>query len=277
MAPAAAERDASAAVKVEMGDAGALCRNKAALLARYLGSPSVKQLDEIGSPESREMIAGAREINDSIDQGAISAGECRRVDEALRLVSAAAALAGAKPVDSREQRMKYVERARQFDAYVQAVSLTSPSAWPQEIRRRFAAAELKSAEAAKLAEEGRFPQADDAIESAYREMLEIVRALNDGKMVVHELVFKSPEEEYRYEREKNRSYEMLLQIAAGESGTSEELRAHIARMIALNSERRRAADRFSLRGDPADAIKEIESASRELAKTLRLTGVMVWE
>lgn len=257
--------------------ANPLCRNKSALLARYLESAQVRDITDAGAPAAVEMIERARALQSGDVAISPSADGCAQIDEGIRLVSAAAALSGDRPADAKELRARYLERARQFDAYVQAISLTARNAWPQEVRRRFAAAELKSAQAARSAGEGDFASADVAIEAAYGEMLEIVRALNDGKMVVHELIFKSPEEEYRYEKERNRSYEMLLQIAAEESGTSAELRAHLAAVIAKNNLSRQAAEEMATNGEAAGAIRGMEAASRDLAKALRLTGVMVWE
>jgi hypothetical protein len=269
-----AAEDAS---ELNVEGASALCRSKAALLARYLESEPVRELAEAGSPASVEMIDRARALQEENAAGAVADGGCAQIDEALRLVSAAAAQSGVRQENAQDQHAHYLERARQFDAYVQAISLTARNTWPQEVRRRFAAAELKSAEAAKRAGEGDFARAEEAIEAAYGEMLEIVRALNDGKMVVHELIFKTPEEEYRYEKERNRSYEMLLQIAAEDFGASPELRAHVAQVIARNNLSRQGAEQKAASGEAAGAIREMEAASRDLAKTLRLTGVMVWE
>lgn len=274
MSLSAAAEDAT---ELNVSGASALCRSKAALLARYLESDPVRDVIETGPPASVDKIERARALQEENAAGAGTGDPCARVDEALRLVSAAASQSGARPESAKVQRAHYLERARQFDAYVQAISLTARNAWPPEVRRRFAAAELKSAEAATRANDGDYARAEEAIEAAYREMLEIVRALNDGKMVVHELVFKTPEEEYRYEKERNRSYEMLLQIASEESGASPELRAHLAQVIAKNNLSRQGAEQIAAKGEAADAIRAMETASRELAKALRLTGVMVWE
>lgn len=254
-----------------------LCRNKANLLARVLASDFVVKISEEGAAPDRSMIEEAQATSDSIGPGVVSPADCARIDEALRLVSAAASSSGVRSAAPGELQAEYITRARQFDAYVQAVSLPDRSAWPEEIRRRFAAAQLKAAQAAKLAEDKHFGDAKSVMDSAYQEMLEVVRALNDGKMVVHELIFHSPDEEYVYEKERNRSYEMLLQIAVDKSETSEELRAHITQVIAENNQLRLAAEARYDKGEPVAAIREFEAASRNLAKALRLTGVMVWE
>lgn len=253
-----------------------LCENKTVLLDRYLENQSTRDIEENGAEAAKWMIARAHELSRASSAGAAAEDGCKHIDEALRLITAAAA-SEREGTDADADKSYYLQRAGQFNAYLQAMSLTQRADWPGDVRERFATADLKFAEAAKHADDGDFAAARATIEIAYRELLEIIKLLNDGKLVVHELVFKTPQDEFQYERDRNRSFEMLLQIAVDEIAPSRELAAHITHVIDENTRHRTLASQLAEAGDPAQAIVEMELASRELAKALRLMGVMVWD
>ncbi|HXI88217.1 MAG TPA: hypothetical protein VNH64_12215 [Parvularculaceae bacterium] len=260
----------------DQAESARLCQSKASLLKRYLETPAAANIERAGSEAAKGALAVARARLKATDDGAAFSGGCAEFDEALHLINTAAAYAP-KPRDAKEDRAAYRKRYEQFSAYIKALSASPRAEWPAELRRRFAQADLKIAEAGKYAAESRFSDARIAADAAYQDLLYVVKGLNDGKLVVHQLVFKNPADEFRYEQDRNRSYEMLLQLAIKDTPPSPELAALVQRVISENFVRRAAAGRLSEAGDDRQATAEMEVASRELAKTLRLVGVMVWD
>lgn len=255
------------------GEETSICEQKALLLKHLLNSASTRRTEEAGTPAAKEKIARSRAISESLTPGALRREDCARADTALRLMSGAAAGNGGPA--RQDAKSRYIARRRQVRAYVQAISMSPRSSWPDAIRRLFAAVDLKSIEAAKLAEGGRYEAAYEAIDQAYRDMLVVVRAIKNGETVVHELKFETPQEEYQYELDRNRSFEMLLQISIVDSPVSEELSRHYARVVTANDGHRREAAALADAGKFGDAILKLELANRELGKMLRLMGIFV--
>lgn len=254
-----------------------ICAKKARLLESYLNSPSAKKIDTQGAQKARDMLAKARADLDAFKTENTGAGDCAAIDEGLRQVGPAMAASGLKASDAGKHKAAYELRARQLNAYIQALSVSSRDQWPGEIKQQFADTEIQISRAERFANEGLFEDAHTMIEGAYAAMLAILRDLHDGKSVIHRLVFETPADEYRYEVDRNRSYEMLLTIALDESPASEETTKHVADVFAKNDSMRATARGQAASGAYPDAIKTMEFASRELAKTLRLLGVMVWD
>ncbi|MFQ5563399.1 MAG: hypothetical protein ACE5FO_07505 [Parvularculaceae bacterium] len=254
-----------------------ICARKARLLESYLNSPSAKKIETQGARQAQELVARARERLKSGMPESGATGDCPNLDEGLRLIVSAMTASGLKETDENKHKAGYALRARQLNAYIQALSVSSRRQWPSEIRQQFADAEIRIARAGRLAAEGRYEEAHKTIETAYATVLAILRDLHDGKSILHRLVFETPLEEYQYEVDRNRSYEMLLIIALDESPVSNELTVHVAEVFSINDSMRAEAHNQVEAGAYADAIKTMESASRKLAKTLRLLGVMVWD
>ncbi len=264
-------------VSANMTETEVMCARKVRLLETYLNSPSAKQIDSQGSQAAREMLAKAwanllmTATNGGIDE------QCSSIDEGLRLITAAMVTSGVKATDKQKHKSGYERGARQLGAYLRALSVSSRDQWSTELKMRIGEAEVQIARAERLADKKKYEEAHTVMESAYAAVLTIVRDLHDGKSVVNELVFETPFEEYKYEVDKNRSYEMLVSIALSELPASEELQKHVAKVFTQNEVLRdRAREKIEAENFP-DAIRTIESANRDLAKTLRFLGVMVWD
>lgn len=267
---------AAAAQDLAAEEAARLCKSKASLLKRHLDTQAVAAIENAGDEAARRAIAVARARLAAVNGDEDVAIACPEFDQALRVIASASA-ASSKSRGAGQDKAAYQQRYQQFSVYLKALSASPRSEWPTDLKRRFAQADLKFAEAGKYAADNRFDLANAAVETAYRDLLTVIKELNDGKLVVHQLVFKTPSDEFRYEQDRNRSYEMLLQIAISESPPPPELAAHVQRVIVDNSRRRIAAEQLSGDSDYGQAITEMEIASRELAKALRLVGVMVWD
>lgn len=110
-------------------------------------------------------------------------------------------------------------------------------------------------------------RASSAVESA----LSRARA---RETVTYALEFKTPEDEYRYEYERNRSYVSLAQILLNTAPA--ELRRRIPlikRLIARSEKQVAEAEALKQSGDMAQALTTIERANKTIVQALRMGGL----
>ena len=89
---------------------------------------------------------------------------------------------------------------------------------------------------------------------------------------MQELKFDSIEDEFRYERSRNRSYEMLVQMALDEQRVSPRNRDSAVAAIAGNHGARDQADALATGGDAKGALALLEVSTGRLIAMLRSAG-----
>ena len=120
--------------------------------------------------------------------------------------------------------------------------------------------------------------AREALEQVYRDIVGLVSEIRRGHTVVVSRVFETPQGEFEYERRRNHSYDLLVQIALAERGGGQPgLAALAARLIADSEALRDQAEREGASGDFATAIGTLERATERLLVVLRASGVVTME
>ena len=99
--------------------------------------------------------------------------------------------------------------------------------------------------------------------------------LRDRETLVQTLEFATVEDEFRYERNRNRSYEMLVEIVLGERSLSPRARADAVATLAVNRGVREQADGLAAGGDARGALKVLEDSTGHLVTALRAAGVPI--
>lgn len=119
---------------------------------------------------------------------------------------------------------------------------------------------------------GKGDAASATLQEAYMLTEQALIRLRDSETVVYERKFRTPADEYRYERELYRSYESLVAKAIGEAGKAAppDVQAMAAEARALDEQATGAAQR----GDYALAIRKSEGASAAMQRALERLGVM---
>jgi len=125
------------------------------------------------------------------------------------------------------------------------------------------------------ASQGRHEDANKLLASAYEKTSMSLANLRANETLEHRLVFKTPEEEYRYEKNRFKSSEILLRLIVAERNPGptslEEIRGHVDKAVILDAE----AVRFAGRGEYSVAIKKQEAAVDSLTRALRRAGLPI--
>ena len=256
-----------------------LLEQKAALLASYLDSAMTRRVAEGGNAEAKALVGRAaallEPVRDALAAGDFTAAE-RDLDEALRSLGMASQIAAtARSVETEAQaRVRYERLRGRIDSYLASGTAGAGTPWQGAAARL----ETLTAEAAALAGAGRYRDANKLLGEAYRTVVAIVAESRAGQTVVSRLSFATVQDELDYERRRNDSYEMLLDLMLSErEPVAESLRALVDRHRADSGELRRRADDAAAAGEYRTAIDRMEEATRRLARALQAGGVPVSE
>ena len=96
--------------------------------------------------------------------------------------------------------------------------------------------------------------------------------LRDRETLVQELRFANVEDEYRYERNRNRSYEMLVEMALDEQRIPARNREAATGVLGANRGTREQAEAMAGGGDAGAALKLLEDSTGRLIGVLRAAG-----
>ena len=256
-----------------------LLEQKAALVASYLDSAMARRVAEGDDAEAKALVVRAATLLDRIRR-ALAAGEFaaaeRDLDEALRSLGMATQIAAtARSAETEAQaRVRYERLRGRIDSYLASGTAGAGTPWQSAAARL----ETLTAEAAALAGTGRYRDANKLLGEAYRTVVAIVAESRAGQTVVSRLSFATAQDELDYERRRNDSYEMLLDLMLSErEPAADTLRALVGRHRADSGDLRRRADAAAEAGDYRTAIDRMEEATRRLARALQAGGVPVSE
>ena len=156
-----------------------------------------------------------------------------------------------------------IERAGHLSA-AESADVASLRARLGEADRQFAGGDLKPAR--------------ETLDHAYRDIVGLVSDIRRGHTVVVSRVFETPRDEFEYERRRNRSYDLLVQIALAERGGGQPgLAALAARLTAESEKLRDQAEQEGASGQFATAIGTMEHATERLLVVLRASGLVMIE
>ncbi|MFQ5618239.1 MAG: hypothetical protein ACE5FR_04635 [Rhodospirillales bacterium] len=262
-----------------------LLEQKVALLANYLKSAMTRR---IAGGDNAQAKARVRRAEALLGQArhALGLGDealaDRLLNEALRTLSAASRLAvrGRRADSEAQARTRYERLRRHIDSYLKSASEGSGGTGADTVWQS-AATKLtaSTAEAEALAADGRYVDASKLLAKTYRAVVAAIAESRRGQTVISSLRFAGPEDEFDYERRRNDSYEMLLELMLSErQGTATgALRALVERSVAESRSLRGQADHAAAAGDYQTAIDAMEEATRRLTRALRAGGLRLPE
>jgi hypothetical protein len=129
------------------------------------------------------------------------------------------------------------------------------------------------ARAEKLLHEGNYKESLASLTRAAVMVESALMQIRNQETLVHELKFNSPEEEYAYERRRNQSYEMLVEMAMTEgklASVSQEVGTAAMRENRAARERAEAALKA---GQAKAGSRGLETATGRLMQVLRAGGL----
>lgn len=151
-------------------------------------------------------------------------------------------------------------------SFVETAMARGPAAMALLDERRL---EVLLKDAETLSRQGEAARATATLQSAYDLTEQALIRLRDNETVVYERRFRTPADEYRYERDLMNSYDQLLSRALEQDTPAE------AAALADRARIRKAqAEAEASSGDYASAARTAESASEILLHALQKFGLM---
>jgi tetratricopeptide (TPR) repeat protein len=102
-----------------------------------------------------------------------------------------------------------------------------------------------------------------------------IEGLRGGEELTRTLDFKSKEEEYHYEVDRNDTHQMLVKVFAEEKITNDSTRARVEGFLQTALGLRVAADALGRQGEFEAAIGKLEESTKELIKAIRSAGLYI--
>lgn len=259
--------------------ARAAAASKLGLLAKMLeGDAMNKRVAASGNAVAQEKMQQARAAHQSalaLQAGGDHAGAEAGANDALRLLREALKAADNRTVDEERAKADYAARRERVlgfrDAYlrIQAEKSRARGGVLDDDQLNALITQAES-----LARQGRHEEGSQLLARAGGMLEQALTRLRDKETLVHELKFASVEEELQYERNRNQSYALLLDLVVSEKRTA-GLQEMVRKAIAENQAARARADATASGSDARGALKILEGATATLAQTLRAAGVPV--
>lgn len=262
-------------------EAERLLSQKAVMLDAYLGSERVAAAVRSGDPKNLEAVERARadfaEGAEALGKGDLQRAE-RSLNAGLRQVSTLVLQQGAQAEPAAVKKDDFKARRNQINSFMRALEVGSDvsSLSPWTGRLTIARNGLQQADA--LFDQEKYAEANTRLASIYEDVMVIVSEARRNQSIIYRLNFATPADEYSYELERNKSYEILVDIALAEKQNADKaLRPYILKLIEQSRDLRRQAGVQAASGDHIKAIGTLETATRTLVQALRSAGVTVME
>lgn len=131
------------------------------------------------------------------------------------------------------------------------------------------------AESDRLLQDGQVSAARASLDETYERVKLAVEELRGGDTLVRELNFATPEEEYRYELDRNDTHQMLITVLLAEKLDNPRLQERAEPFIVDADRLRTKASEAAAARDFDAAIDLLEQSTRELIRAIRSAGVYI--
>jgi len=135
------------------------------------------------------------------------------------------------------------------------------------------AAERLAADA--LLQEGKTAAAKTHIDRAYVATKLSVERARKGETLLRELSFETPEDEYKYEVDRNDTHRMLLKVLLDDKMQSERIRDRVVVHVTKSEKLREQAEVNAGNKEYEKAIDMMEESTSELVRAIRSAGVYI--
>ena len=195
--------------------------------------------------------------------------------QGLAAVSAASRLVGDAARKTEYDRAHYEtlrKRVLSFSEAFQRVVVEKPG---QEIAALLDQEKVSGLlrEAEGLAVQGDYEGANRQASVAASIVEQALASARDRDTLLHELSFSTQEEEYEYEKQRNMSYRLLVNMLEREETVNSTALAQVRAAVEENDGIRKAAEQMAQKGDMTAAIRQLEQGTERLARILRMSGL----
>lgn len=217
-------------------------------------------------------LQSAKELNQQGD----FAGAEGKLREAIRLLSEAARAAGNSSQVSPKQSGDYELRRNSVDALASAHDRVATEKGLADANSALQAMVAKSLAASDaLLAEGDAVAARALLDATYDAVKTSIESMRGGDTLVRELNFESPEDEYRYELDRNDTHRMLVEVLFAEKLAASPMRGTADTFLEKADDLRTQAVAASADADFKQAIELLEQSTKELIRAIRSAGVYI--
>ena len=136
--------------------------------------------------------------------------------------------------------------------------------------------EKSVAEAARLAQGGKYREGRSELDRAYLVAKAGISSMRSGDTLVRSLNFASKEEEYHYEIDRNDTHLMLINMLVQEKrADNPALDQQVSVFVAKARTLRTSAEEAAGRKDHVQAVRLLEESTAELVRAIRNAGIYI--
>ena len=192
------------------------------------------------------------------------------------LPSEAARAANGHPPITRKQADDYQLRRDSVEALATAHDRVAREKGQDELNAALQARVAQDVAASdELLAGGDAAGARTMLDSTYRAVKASLEGLRGGDTLVRELKFDSPEDEYRYELDRNDTHRMLVDVLFAEKMQNSPMRPTADAFRDKASNLREQAEAAASAAEFDAAIDLLEQSTRELIRAIRSAGVYI--
>lgn len=244
-------------------------------------SSAARQIEASKAPEAMARRDKARELHKAA-RAALQAGDLSRAAALLSEVRAsffdAVRMAAPEEVLAKKLEADYRARLDSVNALLGAYRRVAneKGSSGKMIADTVAQIDRLVADAAVLAQAGKYKEGRAELDRAYLVAKASVSSLRSGDTLVRTLNFANKEEEYHYEIDRNDTHQMLIKVLVEEKRASNPaLDQQVQTFTAKAKELRGAAEASAAKKDHAQAVRLLEESTAELVKAIRNAGIYI--
>ena len=239
-------------------------------------SSAARQIESGQAPDAVAKRNKAREIYKAAT-AALAADDLSRVAQLLTEVRSlffeAVRLAAPEEVTAKKLEADYKMRLESVNALLGAYKrVANEKDKPAKgIAETVAQIESGVAEAAKMAQLGKYREGRIELDRVYLVAKAGISNLRSGDTLVRSLNFASNEEEYHYEVDRNNTHQMLIEVLASEKQSDSRVQSFVTAAKGLRSQAEAAANNKEY----TTGVKLLEESTAELVRAIRSAGIYI--
>ncbi|MDH3635700.1 MAG: hypothetical protein OES20_13455 [Gammaproteobacteria bacterium] len=216
-----------------------------------------------------------RKAQDKIDSGDEKAAS-DFLNQSARLMFEAIKLATPTSLGEDKEIVNYGQRRESVIALQDAFNRISDENNETEVRSKVndQLATLVG-RADDLLQQGNNVAARVEIDKAYHLLKVTIESIRSGQTLVRSLQFKSKEEEYLYEIDRNDTHGMLIGLLVDQKQKSEAMKSKISDFVGQARLLRQQAEQYASQDAHEQAIELLEQSTRQLVRAIRSAGIYI--
>lgn len=276
--PSSEQSDSKRGGEVDI-DRGQLERRLESVRTLVERSSGARQIETTGDARAIEKRGRARELHRQA-QDAFKSNDLRKASRLLTEASVtmfeAVRLSAPEKVTAEKSQTDFNSRMESVKALLAAQKrVASEKAGVAGSAEAARTVESLIGEATQQNVAGKTAEAKQTIDRAYLVAKASIASMRGGDTLVRSLNFKSKEEEYHYEIDRNDTHQMLIKVLLAEKRDQLEMDRMVRGFLEKAGQLRGHAEIAASRGDFAGGIKLLEESTGELVKAIRNAGIYI--